>query len=126
MKNTITWIVKILLSLSGLMLIFAGFQWGFMPEANFETYNVAIEGIAGLSMVQTDISAPLIAGGIFLLLFVIKGNEWFLPMFIFGAVYLVVRALTLFTIGFDNGALFGVVFEAIVLALLFALKKLRE
>lgn len=126
MKNTITWGLKILLGLSGLMLIFSGFQWGFMPEANFETYNIAIEGIAGRSMVQTDISAPLITGGIFLILFAFKGNEWFLPMFIFGITYLVVRALTLFTIGFDNGTLFGVVFEAIILALLFALKKLRE
>lgn len=126
MKNTLTWIVKILLGLSGLMLIFAGLQWGFFPEANFETYKVAIEGIAGHSMVQTDISAPLIVGGIFLLLFAFKGNRWFLPMFIFSAIYLLIRGATLFTMGFDNTILFGVVFELIVLILLVALKKLRE
>lgn len=126
MKNISIILIKALLGLSGLMLIFAGLQWGFFPEANFETYKVAIEGIAGHSMVQTDISAPLIAGGIFLLLFAIKGNEWFWPMFIFGAAYLVVRALTLFTIGYDNQILFGVVFEAIILALLVALYKLRS
>lgn len=126
MKNTLTWILKIFLGLGGLMLIFSGLQWGFMPEGNYETYKIAIEGIAGRSMVQTDISAPLIAGGIFLLLFAFKGNEWFWPMAIFGGAYLIVRALTLVTIGFDNGILFGVIFEAVVLVLMIILKKIRD
>lgn len=126
MKNTITWIFKVMLGLSGLMLIFSGLQWGFAPESNFETYKVVIDGIMGRSMIQTDISAPLMAGGIFLILFAFKGNEWFWPMFIFGLAYLVVRAITLFTIGFDGGVLIGVVFETIVLALLITLRKIRE
>lgn len=126
MKNTITWILKVMLGLSGLMLIFSGLQWGFAPESNFEAYKVVIDGIAGRSMIQTDISAPLITGGIFLILFALKGNEWFWPMFTFGLAYLVVRAVTLFTIGFNDGVLIGVVFETVVLALLITLKKIRE
>lgn len=126
MKNIAIWTCKILLGLCGLMLIYSGIMWGFAPEANFETYKVTIDGIIGKSMVQTDISAPLIVGGIFLLLFTFKGNRWFLPMFIFGAIYLLIRGATLFTMGFDNTILFGVVFELIVLILLVALKKLRE
>lgn len=126
MKNTAIWTCKILLGLCGLMLIFSGFMWGFAPETNFETYHIIIDEIVGKSMVQTDISAPLIVGGIFLLLFSFKGNRWFLPMFIFSAIYLLIRGTTLFTMGFDNTILFGVVFEFIVLILLVVLKKLRE
>lgn len=119
-------LLEIVLGLFGVMLAASGIMWAFLPESNFETYKIAIDSIAGLSMVQTDIGAPLIAGGILLLLFAFKGNEWFWPMLIFGGSYLVVRALTLLTIGYDSMALFGVVFEAIVLVLMFALKRMRE
>lgn len=126
MKASLIWVLKIMLGLGGLMLIFSGFQWGFMPTANFETYRMVIDGIPGRSMVQTDISAPLMAGGLFLILFAFKGNEWFLPMLIFGGFYLLVRTITLFTVGFDNGILFGVVFELVIIFLMILLKRLRE
>lgn len=126
MKNTLIWICKIFLVLTGLMLLYAGFMWSFMPDANLTQNSIETGSILGINMVKTDIGAPLLTGGIFLLLFAFKGNEWFLPMFILGGAYFIVRIISFFVDGSDPMIIFGIGLEGVVLVALCGLYKLRQ
>ena len=126
MKNILTWVCKIFLALTGLVLLYAGGIWSFMPEANLATYNIAVSDGLGMNMIKTDIGAPLLVGGSFLLLFVFKGNQWFLPMFIFGGAYFLIRTISFFVDGSYLEVIFGIGLEATVLLALYGLYKLRQ
>lgn len=126
MKNVLTWTCKIFLTLAGLILLYAGFLWSFMPESNLAIYNIAVSDGLGMNMIKADIGAPLLAGGSYLLLFVFKGNQWFLPMFIFGAAYFLVRTISLFVDGSYPEVIFGIGLEAAVLVALWGLYRLRQ
>jgi len=125
MKNILIWACKIFLTLCGFLLLYGGFMWSFMPDANLTQYSIEIGSALGMNMVKTDIGAPLLTGGLFLLLFIFKGNQWFLPMFILGSAYLVVRVISLFVDGSAPVIIFGIALETLVLLALFGLKKLR-
>ena len=126
MKTTLEWICKIFLALTGLMLLYAGFMWSFMPEANLTQYNIEVSSVIGMNMVKTDIGGPLLVGGTFLLLFAFKGNEWFWPMFILGGAYFLIRTISYFVDGHDPMAVFGIGLEGAVLIALWGLYRLRQ
>ena len=77
-----------------------------MPDANLTQYNIEIGSVLGRNMVKADIGAPLLTGGIFLLLVVFKGNEWIWPMFILESAYLLIRIISFFVDGSDPMILF--------------------
>ena len=108
------------------MLLYAGFMWSFMPDANLAQYSIETGSILGINMVKTDIGAPLLVGGTFLLLFAFKGNEWFLPMFILGGAYFIIRTISFFVDGSDPMIIFGIGLEGLVLVALYGLYKLRK
>ena len=126
MKSTIIWICKIFLALTGLMLLYAGFMWSFIPDANLAQYSIEVSNALGMNMIKTDIGAPLLVAGTFLLLFSFKGNEWFLPMFILGGAYLIIRTISFFVDGSDPMIIFGIGLEGLVLLALYGLYKLRQ
>lgn len=126
MNNTLIWICKIFLALTGLLLLSAGFQWSFIPEGNLTEYNIEVSSIIGMNMIKTDIGGPLLVGGIFLLLFAFKGNDWFWPMFILGGAYFLIRTISYFVDGHHDTAAFGIVFEGLVLIALWGLYRLRK
>ena len=126
MKNTLMWICKIFLVLTGLMLLYAGFMWNFMPDANLTQYSIEVNNALGMNMIKTDIGAPLLVGGAFLLLFAFKGNEWFLPMFILGSAYFIIRTISFFVDGSAPMIVFGIGLEGLVLVALYGLYRLRQ
>ena len=126
MKNTLIWICKIFLALTGLMLLYAGFMWSFMPNANLAQYNIDVGNALGMNMIKTDIGTPLLVAGAFLLLFAFEGNKWFLPMFILGGAYFVIRTISFFVDGSDPMIIFGIGLEGLVLVALYGLYKLRK
>ena len=126
MKNILIWICKIFLALTGLMLLYAGFMWSFMPDANLTQYSIEAGSILGINMIKTDIGAPLLVGGTFLVLMAFKGNEWFLPMFILGGAYFLVRIVSFLVDGSDPMIIFGIVLEGVVLVALYGLYRLRQ
>ena len=126
MKNTLIWICKIFLVLTGLVLLYSGFMWSFMPDANLTQYSIEASNALGMNMIKTNIGAPLLVGGIFLLLFAFKGNEWFLPMLILGGAYFVIRTISFFVDGYDPMIIFGIGLEGIVLVALYGLNRLRQ
>ena len=125
MKNTLMWVCKIFLVLTGLMLLYAGFMWSFLPADNLATNSIAVDSVLGMNMIKTDIGAPLLVGGTFLLLFAFKGNQWFWPMFILGGAYFFIRTISFFVDGSDPMIIFGIGLEGAVLVALYGLYKLR-
>lgn len=126
MRNILTWACKIFLTLMGLMFLYAGFLWSFMPDANLETYNILVSEGLGMNMIKTDLGAPLFAGGSFLLLFVFKGNQWFLPLFIFVGAHFIVRIISFFVDGSYPEVIFSMALEVTVLLALYGLNRLRQ
>ena len=51
---------KTFLALTGLILLYVGFMWSFMPDANLTQYSIEIGSILGMNMIKTDIGAPLL------------------------------------------------------------------
>jgi hypothetical protein len=126
MKNILIWTCKIFLSLTGFLLLYAGFMWSFMPELNLIANNIEVGSVLGMNMIKSDIGAPLLVGGTFLLLFAFKGNEWFLPMFILGGAYFIVRTISFFIDGSHPTIIFGIGLEGVVLLALYGLYRLRQ
>ena len=126
MKNVLTWVCKIFLIVAGVLFLFAGFLWSFMPDENLATYSITISDGLGMNMIKTSMGAPLFAGSIFLLLFVFKGNQWFLPIFIFVAAHFLVRTISLFVDGSYPEVIFSMGLEVVVLLALYGLYKLRQ
>lgn len=126
MQNTLIWICKIFLSLTALLLLYAGFMWSFMPAENLATNSIVVNSVLGMNMIKTDIGAPLLVGGTFLLLFTFNGNQWFWPMFILGGAYFVVRTISFFVDGSDPTIIFGIGLEGVVLVALYGLYILRQ
>lgn len=108
------------------MLLYAGFMWSFMPAENLISNSIEVNSILGMNMIKSDIGAPLLVGGTFLLLFAFKGNQWFLPMFMLGGAYFIIRTISFFVDGFDPTIIFGIVLEGVVLLALYGLYKLRK
>ena len=121
-----SWVCKICLIIAGVLFLMAAFLWSFMPDSNLAAYSITISDGLGRNMIKTSMGAPLFAGSIFLLLFVFKGNQWFLPIFIFVAAHFLVRTINLFVDGVYPEVIASMVIEVIVLLALYGLHKLRN
>lgn len=115
MKATIT-ILRIFLGLIGVTLVFQGFMWSFMPEANLEMNEIVAESVLGINMIKSDIGGALLAAGTFLVLFALKGGQWFYPTVIIAGSYFMVRTVSFITDGYHQTILIGVILEGIVVA----------
>lgn len=108
----------------GVVLLVQGLLWGFFPGTNMDTYGITADGALGLNMIKADIGGPLIATGLMLVLFAVRGGYWFLPTVILAGSYLGVRTASLIVDGPEPLAVLGVVVEAVVVAALYALHRL--
>ena len=126
MKNTFIWILKILIGLIALLLLKQGFMWSFLPERNLEIHNIVTNSNLGLNMVKSEIGAGLFSVSIFLLLYVIKGQKWFLPATIMVGFFLVIRTISFIMDGYHQTIVTIIILEAFILVALFALNKLQS
>ncbi len=126
MKNTFIWILKIFIGLIALMLLKQGFMWSFFPESNLEAHNIVTNSNLGLNMIKSEIGSGLFSVSIFLLLYVIKGQKWFLPAAIMVGFFLVIRTISFIMDGYHKIIVTLIVLEAILLVALFALNKLQS
>lgn len=126
MKNAGVISLRVLLGLLGLTLLVNGFMWAFLPETNMETDGIIANSVLGLNMIKSDIGAPLMAVGLFQLLFVLGRNEFFLPLVIIASSYFVVRTVSFFVDGSHLLIIIGIVMELLVPVLNMALYRLRK
>ena len=126
MKYTLILILKIFVGLTAFVLIVQGFMWSFLPKTNLESYNIVTNSNLGLNMIKSDIGAGLFAVGLFSLLYIFKGNKWFLPTLIMVGLYLLIRTISFITDGYHQTIVIGIVLEGLVLIALFALNNLQS
>jgi hypothetical protein len=126
MKNIGMWACRILLGLVGLILLMQGIMWAFMPEANLAMNDIVANSTLGLNMIKSDIGGALMAVGLLLILYVVNRKELYFPLVIFVSGYLIVRSVSFFTDGSHPTIIVGIVMEAVVLALVVVLHKLRK
>lgn len=126
MRNTAIWTLRVLLGLMGLTLLFSGFMWAFLPESNLETNEIIANSILGLNMIKSDIGAPLMAVGLFQILFVFGRSQFFLPLVITSLLYFLVRTVSFFVDGSHSTIVIGIVMELMVPLLNVALYRLMK
>ncbi len=125
MKKAGIIICQIILTIIGLRLLYSGTNWAFTPYDNMTFIGIEASVPFGINMIKTDIGAPLMGIGIFLLLFVSKGNRFFLTPFIFASLYFVVRTVSYVVDGSHPVLTFGIGMELVALLALLGLYKLR-
>lgn len=116
--------LKIFLGLVGLTLLFQGFMWAFLPEANLAANEISTDSILGINMIKSDIGGGLLAAGAFLVLFALKGRQWFYPTVIIAGGYFLVRTVSFLTDGYHPTIVIGVVLEGVVLVVAYFLNRL--
>ena len=126
MKNTFIWILKIFIGLIALMLFKQGFMWSFLPETNLEIHNIVTNSNLGLNMIKSEIGTGVLSVSIFLLLYVIKGQKWFLPAIIMVGLFLVIRTISFIIDGYHQIIVSIIILEVLILIALFALNVLQS
>lgn len=117
-------IIRGLLGLIGLTLVFNGAMWAFAPASNLEVNAISVASVLGMNMIKSDIGAPLMSVGIFLVLYALKRGLWFYPSVIIAGMYAIVRGVSVLVDGAAQMALVGVGLELFVVALLIIDRKL--
>lgn len=124
--SILVWFCRIFLSLTALILLAQGVLWGLFPASNLEMNGIETQTIIGHNMFKSDIGGGIIAAGIFLSLFLWRGNQWFWPVLIISTAFFSLRLISFFVDGSHPLVIFGLVFEAAVIATLIGLKRLRD
>lgn len=123
MKGIIV-ILKIFLGLAGLTLVFQGFMWAFFPDSNLEINQIIADSTLGMNMIKSDIGGALLATGVIILLFTIKGRQWFYPTIILSGGYFLVRTISFFVDGYHLTIIIGIAMEGIVILAAYFLNRL--
>lgn len=111
MKTAIV-ILKVLLGLMGLILLYNGFMWAFLPESNLATNEIIANSTIALNMIKSDVGGALMVAGIFLILFAIQGRKWFHPTLLIAGGYFVVRTVSFLIDGYHPTIVTGIVLNA--------------
>jgi len=126
MKNTITWVLRIFIGIVGLMLLYPGFMWSFMPEANLLQNSIEVNSILGINFLKSGMGTALLTTAIFMFLFLFKGEKWFLPSVILMATFLLIRVVSLIVDGSHTLIIAGILVEFISLIAMWGLNKLQR
>lgn len=116
--------LRIFLGLMGGVLVLQGTMWAFAPASNLEMNQIVTETALGMNMIKSDIGGPLMVAGIFLLLFAIKGREWYVPSIMIAGGYLLVRSVSFIVDGYHPTIVVGVVLESVVVVAAYFLNRL--
>jgi len=103
-----------------------GVLWGLFPAGNLEMNGIETQTIIGRNMIKSDIGGGIITAGIFLSLFLWRGNQWFWPVLIICTAFFSLRLISFFVDGSHPMVIFGLAFEAAVIAALIGLKHMRH
>ena len=126
MKNITIWVLRVFIGLVALILLFPGFMWSFMPEANLVLNDIEVNSALGMNMLKSAMGTGLLATSIFMLLFLLKGEKWFLPSFIIMATFLLIRLVSLFVDGSHLMIIVGILIEILSLVAMWGLNKLQS
>jgi len=126
MKNITIWVLRVFIGLVAIMLLYPGFMWSFMPDSNLVLNDIEVNSALGMNMVKSAMGTGLIATSIFMLLFLLKGEKWFLPSVIIMATFLLIRLVSLFVDGSHKMIIVGILIEIFSLLAMWGLNKLQS
>ncbi len=126
MKNISIWGLRVFIGLVALMLLYPGITWSFMPEANLVNNNIEVNSTLGMNMLKSAMGTGLLVTSLFMLLFLFKGEKWFLPSFIIMATFLLIRLVSLFVDGSHMMIIVGILIEIFSLVAMWGLNKLQS
>jgi len=126
MKNITIWVLRVFIGLVAIMLLYPGFMWSFMPDSNLVLNDIEVNSALGMNMVKSAMGTGLIATSIFMLLFLLKGEKWFLPSVIIMATFLLIRLVSLFVDGSHKMIIIGILIEIFSLLAMWGLNKLQS
>jgi len=114
---------KVLLGLFILDIARNWIQWTFFPEVAMAFFQVSAEGLFGLNMLKTDMTAGVAVSGVFALLYFIRGKVWLAPAIVVVSVFLVTRLINMAMDGATGTLWAGIGYELVFFATaLFLLK----
>ena len=91
-------------------------QWTFFTDIAKEFFQVQSEGIWGLNMLKTDMTAGVATSGVFVLLYFLRGKQWLPPAIVLVSVFIVTRLLSMAIDGASTMLWAGVAYEVTFLA----------
>lgn len=116
MESTVVKIARVYIWIMALILIINGFMWGLFPQMNLEMYGIIAEEAVSVNMIKSDIGGSLFAIGIISVLFLLKGQEFYIPLIILTISLATFRAISIIV---DGPHLLSV--SGFILEILFAL-----
>jgi 4-hydroxybenzoate polyprenyltransferase len=118
-------ILKVLLGLQALVLAFLWFSWTFNIDKMKDQYGIRVEGATGHNFLRGDIGGLVGSAAILIGLFLYTGNDfWLWPIVIVTAAVIFGRLISLVKDGNSKDGIQAIVFELVVIGLLFAISHL--
>ena len=115
--------LKILLGLFFLILLFLSFNWMFIPKKIMAQHNLNATSPTGNNFIRGDIGGILLAGAIFLGLYLYQGgDEWLWPGVILLGCVIIGRTTGLVLDGNSKKGVQAIIVEVIIIALLFGIR----
>ena len=114
---------KILFGLFVLDIARNWIQWTSFPEVAMEFFQVSAEGVFGMNMLKTDMTAGVAVSGVFALLYFVRGKVWLAPAIVVVSVFLVTRLINMAMDGSTGMLWAGVGYELVFFATALFLQK---
>lgn len=124
MNKFLSTIAKVFLGLNALLLVVTWGRWQFTPDAMLAQSEIATETATGINMLKSGMGGSVLLVGIFIFLYLIKGNSWLLPAIIATLAISGTRILSLISDGTAGMTLMIASFELLaVLTMWFLMKR---
>lgn len=118
-------ILKILLGLIGLVLFYVGLIWLLAPKKIMKQHDLVSQSPTGYNFIRGDIGGILVAGALFIGLFLYQGPAyWLYPGVILIASVILGRIIGLITDGKSKKGVVAIIVEVIIIGLLFGINYL--
>lgn len=98
------WIMAVILIINGLM-------WGLFPQMNLDMYGIIAQDAVSVNMIKSDIGGSLLAIGIISVLFLLRGQEFYLPLIVLTISLATFRAISIVVDGPHLLSVSGVIME---------------
>ena len=115
-------ILKVLLGLIGLLLLYFGLNWLLAPKKIMKEHDLESHSATGYNFIRGDIGGILIAGAIYIGLFLWQGTEyWLYPGVILIASVILGRVIGLISDGKSKKGIEAIAVEVVIISLLFGI-----
>jgi len=121
-KDLMLLLLKILLGLIGAILLYLSANWMFSPQKIMRQHDLESSSATGYNFIRGDIGGILLAGTIFIGLFLYHGREyWLYPGVIIISTVILGRVIGLIIDGHSKKGIQAIIVEVIIISLMFGI-----